>query len=65
MREGERKRGCDTARWRISWDRGDVIDVDAYVVRDGWDGAGRDDVGRITISTLIPETPWFFDLDEL
>jgi hypothetical protein len=51
--------------YEIEWDGADAITIEAKCVHDSWGGTGCEPLGKLTVEVTLPETPWFFDYDEL
>ena len=49
----------------IEWDGADTVTLEGRTVRDSWYGTGCERIGAVTVSTLLSESPWFFDTEEL
>ena len=54
-----------SAQWEVEWDGADKLVIESHCVRNCWNGTGSEWLGRLTVETYIPETPWFFDYDSL
>jgi len=52
-------------RWEIEWTGGDVIVVKFKEIRDSWGGTGAKVLAKVVVDMEIPETPWYFRVEEL
>jgi len=51
--------------WELEWDGADEIRLSKRVVRDSWNGTGVEYVGEVAVNVVLPETPWYYDYEEL
>jgi hypothetical protein len=51
--------------YEIEWDSADTIVVSTKIVRDSWNGTGSEFGGSVVVEGALPETPWFFNYEEL
>ena len=51
--------------YEIEWDGCDTIIVESKVIRNSWYGTGTEFISRVEITFPIPETPMYFDPEEL
>ena len=50
--------------WIIDY-RESPLRISSYVVRNSWNGTGRDDLLDMVVDLHASEDPWFLDVDEL
>jgi len=51
--------------YTLTWDGADEIRLSKRIIRSSWNGTGTEHVISLAIESLVPETPWFFNLREL
>jgi len=51
--------------YEIVWDGTDWVEVERKVIRDSWCGTGTEHIATVRVEEVIPETPWYFDTEEL
>jgi hypothetical protein len=51
--------------WVVEWKSADTIVVSTKIVRDSWNGTGSEFGGSVVVEGALPETPWFFNYEEL
>ena len=51
--------------WELGWDYADTLSLSQRIVRCDWNGTGSEWLGEVTVVTVLPETPWMFQYEEL